>query len=177
MSISEKLKERIGVLVDDGRLSLLQPSSGGEMCRHMFVSKEVDDAIKWPFAENHDGFRQSEFRMALDAFVLGYELTVAEDPRNKPPYAMLARVDPVGDEIWDVRCIEPEPGIRCFGAFIGKDTFVALTWDYRENICGEIDWQREIEHCKLVWKNLFGTLARFEERNLNEYLSENFRAV
>ena len=90
---------------------------------------------------------------------------------------MLVRVDPVEDEIWDMRCIAPNPGIRCFGAFAGQDNFIALTWEYRENLLGASDWQREIEDCKATWTQFFGTLTPFKGESLDEYLSFNDRAV
>lgn len=88
---------------------------------------------------------------------------------------MLARVDPVQDEIWDIRCLAPN--IRCFGSFAGQDNFIALTWEYRENLHSAIDWQREIERCKTTRTEFFGTLTPFKGGSLDEYLSDNYRAV
>ena len=106
--------------------------------RTLFVSVEVNDVIHPPWAPNRNGYRQSQFRAFLDAFVAGDWISVAENPRKKPSNAFLARVEPAADEIWDIRCIDPKPGIRCFGAFAERDTFVALTWCYREDLIQRI---------------------------------------
>ena len=140
----------------------------------MFVSEEVNDDIQPPFSDHFDGIRHAEFRSTLDSFVLGHYLSVSEKPFQKPGTTMLARVHPVHDKIWDIRCTAPHPGIRCLGAFAGLDTFVALTWNYRENIDAG-DWSVEIERCKAEWKKLFGEIKRFKGENINEYLSDNFR--
>lgn len=173
MSINAVIKDQIGLLIKDGRLChlpLLVP--GEERVRTMFVSQEVGDDIWPPFGDHFDGIQLAEFREKLDSFVRGDHFTVAEDPYQKPSYAMLARVDPVEDEIWDIRCTAPNSGIRCFGAFAGLDHFVALTWNHRDNL----DWQGEIEGCKAAWTQLFGSLTPFKGGSLDDYIS-NYRAV
>lgn len=84
----------------------------------------------------------------------------------------MARVHPVSEEVWDFRCFDPKPGIRAFGHFAEKDTFVALTWDFRENV----DWAGEVSGCIEAWRALFGDLPPFKGTNLNDYLSHNFSA-
>ncbi len=115
--------------------------------------------------------RREELRVWLDAFSEGGEISVAEDPHKKPPDAMLARVDPVADEFWSIRITEPEDtsGIRALGAFAAKDTFVALTWDYREHI-GE-DFNDAVADAREAWRDLFGDEPPFSGENLDEYLS------
>ncbi len=85
----------------------------------MLVSREILDDVSPPFASNREGRRVAEFREYLDAFTEGAELSVAEHPHNKCNYAMMARVEPVADNIWDIRSTAPKPGIRALGAFIG----------------------------------------------------------
>ncbi len=178
MSISDEIKGRIGLLVDEERLFCLSPMLGGEqVVRTIFVSQEVNDCIHGPFEDNFDDMRFAEFRSVLDSFILGWLFTVAEKPYNKPGYTMLARVDPVGAEVWDIRCVAAGHGIRCFGSFAGKDTFIALTWNYRENLCSAVDWKYAIAECKTTWAGLFGTLKPFKGKNLDEYLTENYRTV
>ena len=145
--------------------------TGGETVRTMYVSAEVFNAVKDPFGEDADE-RLAEFRQTLDAFLEGNEISVAEDPYIKPSDAMLARVDPIAYEIWDIRSIAPHPGIRGLGGFWAKDTFVTLTWDYRENLEGE--WKSEIERCRAEWQSLFGTKAPFSGASLHDYLTNFF---
>jgi hypothetical protein len=151
-------------LIAEGRLFRL-PSlvTGDETARTMYVSAEILDSVTPPFAENRDGERLAEFRQTLDAFSEGGEFSVAEDPYSKPSDAMLARVDPVEANIWDIRSIAPSPGIRCLGGFASQDTFVALTWEYRENFDDGADkWTAEITRCRSIWRDLFGTCEPFK---------------
>jgi hypothetical protein len=140
----------------------------------MFVSGEIWHDVTPPFAENLSGMRLAEFREYLDAFTEGAELSVSENPHAKPSDAMLARVDPVADQFWDLRSVSPNPGIRSLGGFTDKDEFVALTWNYRENLDGQ--WSEEIDRCRAAWRGLFGTESPLCGRSLDDYLS-NYYAV
>lgn len=142
----------------------------------MFVSQDVIDAVQFPFPETWDGHRLSQFRETLDHFTLNGEIAVAEDPRRKPSWAYLARVEPESADLWDIRVIDPNPGIRAFGGFAEQDTFVALTWDYRENLESDKEWQSAIADCRIVWADLFLD-PPFRGASLNDYLSANYRAV
>ncbi len=144
--------------------------------REVFVSDEVHEVATPPWPENYEGLRRSGFRGELDAFTQGDEFSVAEDPFIKPGFAMLARVHPVSDEIWDIRSTDPNPGIRSLGAFGGKNLFLALTWDYRENFDIPGHWKAEIGRCKAKWNELFGPISRFKGASLDEYIS-NYYAV
>ncbi len=111
----------------------------------------------------------------LTGFVEGDYITVAEDPFNKDAAAIMARVAPPEDEIWDFRCLDPKPGIRALGSFADQDTFVALTWDYRENF--DNYWPEKVAECKAEWEHLFCNLPPFSGATLDAYISYNIRAV
>ena len=140
----------------------------------MFVSLEVAEIVIPPWPETWEGRRHSRLRGLLDSFIEGDYITVAEDPYDKDASAILARVDPVDQEVWDFRCLDPNPGIRAFGCFAEKDTFVALTYDYRETI---EDFAACVTDCRTEWSNLFGDLPPFKGNDLDDYLSYNFCAV
>ena len=178
MSIRAEIKERIRALCAADQLFDLPPELPGvPAIRTIFVSQEVNADIHPPWAENHDRWRHALFRATLDAFTTEQFISVAERPRKKEGYATLSRVAPVKDEVWDFRSIEPKPGIRCFGRFAGKDTFIALNWNYRENLEREADWIPEVERCREEWDRLFNPYPPFRGASLNEYLSGGFHAV
>jgi hypothetical protein len=127
--------------------------------------------VQHPFGDSFTEERRAYFRDALDAFTNHYRFSVAENPRNKATDAMLARVDPVAAEFWDIRAIEPPQGIRCFGAFADHNEFVAITWDFRENIA---DFNEAVSECITVWSSLFGSLTPHSGDSLNAYLSNYF---
>jgi hypothetical protein len=150
----------------------ISPSLEGEgIVRELVVSEEVLRAISSPWPLHREGERHASFRGFLDAFVNNEDISVSEEPFSKPWDTGLARVHPVEAEIWDLRSFEMLPGMRCFGAFGGKDFFIALTWNYREAIETKEDWEFEIDRCKDAWNSLFGATERFRGRSLNEYLS------
>lgn len=143
--------------------------TGAETVRTLFVSQEVLDGLAQPYPIDK-AHRLSEFREFLDAFLEGGRFSVAENPDLKPEYAMLARVHQVADEFWDFRVTAPKPGIRAFGAFAEFDTFVLLTWEYREQIC---NFDSEVERCKTEWREMFTSRPHHGD-HINEYLSNHF---
>lgn len=56
------------------------------------------------------------------------------------------------------------------GAFVEKDVFITLTWDFRENFDDE--WNEKIEACISEWKRLFGTILPFSGKSIEDYISE-----
>ena len=171
MSITDQIRERVKSHLDKELFYLPPLFKGDPTLREVFVSVEVRDAVTFPFRHNWEGLRCSKFRATLDALTRGDTLSVAERPFDKPSDTFLARVDPIGDEIWDIRSIAPNPGIRCLGGFGGKNFFIALTWDYHESLCNGDDWRAEIQRCKSEWNRLFGSIPRFMGASLDEYLS------
>lgn len=173
MSISGNMAVRLAQL-DGDRLVRLPPLVPAPPPRRtVWVSEDVFYDVQPPFEDHYDGTRLLQFRGALDAFTNHYKVSVAEDPRSKPWDAFLARVDPVSEEIWDIRSLEPPQGIRCFGAFASLNEFVALTWDYRENIS---DFNSAVRECAAEWNALFGDIRPHSGGSLDAYLT-NYHAV
>jgi hypothetical protein len=170
---------RAAINAHDGRsLFCLSPLIGGEESpRTVFVSQELRDIVTPPWPDSWEGRRHAGLRALLDAFTEGDSIAVAEDPHDKAARAILARVDPVDAEVWNFRCLDPRPGIRAFGHFSEPDTFIALTWDYRENLEDGEYWEAEVLRCQSAWRKLFGALPPHAGSSLNAYLSYNFWAV
>jgi hypothetical protein len=152
---------------------------GFETGRDMYVSPSILQVVTPPYAvDPKEACQLADFRSFLDGFSELCRLTVAEDPFVKPGYAMMARVAPVGYELFDLRITTPaedEPeSIRVFGGFADKNAFVALTWDYRENIGNNFD--AEVERCMSAWRELFGSTGPHHGATLDAYLT-HYRAV
>jgi hypothetical protein len=163
----------IGALIDAGKLFDFDPE--GETPRKLYLSEEVADGLFTQATEDQDGIRRARAQAVLEDFVDGGFLTVAEDPFDKDRKAIMARVDPVNLEIFDFRCLDPEPGIRVLGCFVDIDEFVALTWDYREEFDGR--WPEQVKRCSESWKEIFGSALPHKGAQLDAYLSYNFEAV
>src|SRR5258707_905617 len=74
--------------------------------RSLFVTREVRDAVTFPFPPEHRVLH-SEFRQTLDSFLEHGEMTVGLDPDTKSSDALMARVKPVEDEFFDFRITSP----------------------------------------------------------------------
>jgi hypothetical protein len=142
-----------------------------EVARTMYVSPGIEAALTPPFADTIEGQRMGEFRAWMESFILGGELTVAEDPDNKPRETMLARVHHVDDQFWAIRVTEPAetPGVRAFGAFSDLDEFVALTWENREII--DDQFNEEVDAAIDAWMDLFNSELPHRGNNIHEYLT------
>jgi len=167
------IQDEIARLATAERLFCLESLlTGNETIRTLWLSQEVWEAVTPPYPAD-EAVRLSEFREFLDGFLEGGRFSVAENPDLKPSDAMIARVHPVKNEFWDFRVTAPKPGIRAFGAFAAYDTFVLLTWEYRDDIP---DFDAEVDRCKHKWAELFNGVSPFKGNHINEYLS-NYWAV
>jgi hypothetical protein len=147
---------------------------GEEHPREVYVSQEVHDVVCGPWPPGREGDLHANLRGLLDSFTEGDFITVGQDPFNKAGYAILARVHPVSADVWDIRCLDPNPGIRAFGCFYEADSLVVLTWSERDLIT---DWAAEVQNCLAEWRKYCGNREPLRGRTINDYLSFNFRVV
>jgi hypothetical protein len=139
----------------------------GETPRVLLISERIRSDFMPPWPDTIEGERRAGARALLDAFSNGDFFTVGQDPHNKDPDAMMARVDPTGDEVFDFRSFDCRQGLRIFGCFIEKDEFIALTWDFRE----DVDWDNATAECMAEWRRLFGDLLPHSGDSIDDYLS------
>jgi hypothetical protein len=101
-------------------------------------------------------------------------ITVSEEPFSKPSDVMLARVSPVEADFWSMRITDPEEtaGMRVLGAFYGKDAFVALTAEFREDIH---DFGSEVGNAQEIWRDHFGTSLPHSGRCLDDYITNYYK--
>src|ERR1700730_10643348 len=138
MSIRDEIKARCS----EGRLFFLSPLiPSTQVVREMFISEEIIGVFEAPATSTQDGQRFASLRAYLDTFVAGIRISVADDPYKKPKWTFMARLDPRTDEVFDIRVRYPKKGIRVFGRFAYKDCFVALNWDFREELDDDKKWR------------------------------------
>ena len=171
MSIRDEINHRCG----EGRLFSLEPALPGiKLARTIFVSEDVNNALR-----RNDDIRFGMLRGQLDTLIGGGLISVAEDPYDKDKTAYIARLDPISDEAWQIRSIDPKPAIRVFGHFAETNVFVALTWRYRKELggFGSKEWKDEINRCKAKWRILFHPYKPHRGTDVSDYISSKYHLV
>lgn len=166
------IRVQIAQLVRNKELFCLDSQGWGpDTPRTLFLTADVLAAVTPPFPATPNGLH-AEFRQQLDAFLEMGLMSVGLNPKTKASDALMARVAPPEWEFFDFRITSPYPAIRAFGGFSEKDTFVMVTWQYRDVIDNMFD--AEVVRCKHEWEKLFGRTPPFSGKNLNDYLSNAF---
>lgn len=149
---------------------------GAAVKRVLIASEEVNRLITGPWEDEKEELRSGRLWADFDRYVEGRLISLSLDnPYRKSKSTYAARLDPVREDVWEIRSRDPKPGIRVFGRFADVDVFVALTWDYRENLGGPYskEFDRERERCKAEWRKLFNTYPTIFGSAVDEYISEN----
>jgi hypothetical protein len=173
MSIRDEINAHLGIK----RLFCLPPQFASAAVRTMIVAPDLYQNVQppsWP--NNKTGQRLGRLRADLDSFTVNDFIAIALFPRKKPQNTYLARIEPVVNEVWDIRSTDPKPGIRVLGRFSEQDTFIALIWDFHENLIGA-DWGKLGERCLQEWDNLFPNSPPFRGKQANDYLSSRYHVV
>ena len=162
--------EDVGALVKQGKLIERASSLLNIRARNLYVVPDLDAFTRPPFQDTLEGERYAAIAQYFDAFCELNMISVSQNPHQKPADTMLARVHPIEQEFWSMRIVAPEEtaGIRVFGAFCAKDSFVALAYEFREHID---DFDAEVAQANDLWNDHFGRTAPFSGNNLNDYLT------
>ncbi len=164
-SITEQIKERIAEL-HGKELFYLPQRYGGIGIRTLIVSNEVKHDVTPPYPETREGVWLETFRASLDQYSSGRRSTLGFHPTKKPPHSFMARTGhPTINDIWDIRSVGSDDGVRCFGGWGGHNLFVALTWEYRK----DLDFVAETKRARDEWDRLFPGLSPFAGKNPDDY--------
>ena len=167
------VQDEINVLVARGELFRLKPEYQLQQeYRAMYVSAQIHGLISGTNCrDEEDKFRWRSTRADLDWFVQGRVITVPVESRQGGDHFM-SQLQPPDDEVWDIRCRDPVPGIRVLGSFGDKDLFIALTWELRNPLgeFGSIAWQEATNRSKAEWQRLFRSIP-FRGRYPDAYIT------
>lgn len=156
MSIYDEIKNRC----DEGRLHRLTLELGAAEQRAIWVTPEINDLLFGPWWNKRQAARWGRIRNDLETFIVGGLVTVPQEGRRPRSHTMMARlVRPSSPEVWEIRCLAPEPSIRIFGRFVAQDHFVATRW-WRRSWLGPFKhraWRAASIHCTTDWRNLLPT--------------------
>ena len=140
--------------------------------RVIYVTLALKNLLDGPWVGDEWEIRWSRAKQQLDDFMDGLprdRIFVRSAPRKKSA-CFMSLLDPENDEIWEIRCRDPKPGLRIFGSFIRQDVFVALTAAPHECLSSEGDWDRAIQQYKQEWNKYFSSAA-FSGAYPNDYLT------
>jgi hypothetical protein len=176
MPIRELWKKRVqdGELV---KLSFLIP--GPAEGRTVLLSPEIDALISGPWEDGEMRNRCYRLRVDLENILSGAGLTYCDIPREAKEKHQIGRLDPVEDNIFDIRSVEPSPGLRIIFHFVEKDVLVLHTcrprsinvaWLTTLPIISEKLWRRAISYSKDQWSVLF-PLHEPPGDSIHDYLS------
>ena len=154
--------------------------SSEPMNRSLYASPDVYRLVAGPWSDTEEEYRCGKLWADFDRFVEGRIVPLALDsPYSKPKDTYLSRMDPAGDEVWEIRSRAPKPAIRVFGRFAYRDCFVTLTWRLRRELGGpgSQEFRKEIRNCLAAWRRLFPSYDALRGNTCSEYISEKFIPV
>ncbi len=151
-------------------------------CASYFVFKSVEKSMC--LKKSIQGFwvrgmtKPDEYRCGrayadLLAFIYRNPIVVARNPRQGGS-SYTSRLMPPRDEVWDIRCVDPEPGIRVLGRFAEKDVFIGLTWEIRLRLkhFDSREWRDAILRCGTLWRQLFPAYPPLMGDYFADYISD-----
>ena len=162
-----------------GSLFLFSPCDpGARNVRPIYLSGEIKILVDGPWETTEDEERAGALRADLEAFASGGLIGIARKP-YRAKNALLAQLDPVSNEVWEIRSRSPSPGIRVFGRFSKTDVFIALEIESRDALGGPKDktWRDEIIRCKAHWTRLFPSYEPHSGDTVDDYISGNYFLV
>lgn len=166
--------DQVNILCEQGRLLRLRPwLPGAAERRELYVTPEFHQLLIGPsWIDEDQEIRWGRLRQDLDKFTQGRLLTVRRQGKRKGDAYMLRLHDPA-HEVWEIRSVDPDPGVRVFGRFALKDVFIALLWADRPALgaWGDPMWGDAIVQCKTDWRNLFYSFPPMIGSYPHDYLS------
>lgn len=153
MSIEDEVNRRC----TDGWLEKLTTDyPEGPITRSIYMTPHVGAKVLGPWGTKFEAGRWGIVRADLENFIFGELLTVPPEGEWEKT-ARLARLTSPPEEVWEIRCCDPKPGVRIFGRFATRNTFIALLWEYRETLGDRKDpaWFAIMKQCVLYWSRLF----------------------
>lgn len=167
-------------LVAKGELFKLAPFDGDPSRRTVLMSQEVNDLVSGEWEEGGEGNRRARLLATLQNIVAGRRLVVCMKP-FKARVAILGRLTPIEESIWDIRC-QDRPALRVFCRFLEKDVLFAIECRPRSIKVDWLDWlplgdryskewKRAIASTKRQWAMHFPAAQFVSGDNLDDYLS------
>jgi hypothetical protein len=161
MSTRELLKKRL----QEGELVKLGFSIPGPPERRtVLMSPEINMLMSGPWKDVVMRDRCYSLRAELENILTGSPLTYCDIPREAKDKHQISRLDPAEDNIFDIRSVDPPPGLRIIFHFAERDVLVLHTcsprsvrvsWSARVPLINDKVWRRAISESMARWSILF----------------------
>ncbi len=150
------IRDEIEMLHEAGILIEFVPIFLVRRRRQVFLFKDLACMVEGPWPTKADAFRWGYVRADLEHLIQDAWIVVPENPR-RGGVALMSLLVPPEDAVWDIRCRDPQPGIRILGCFALKDVFIGLTWEYRLPLKDfeSSEWRDAISGAKRRWNLCF----------------------
>ena len=150
------------------------PVRPGAHVRVIYVEDQLLQEITNPDPAD---FRMGLLWSDLDFFSLGGRVTAGYGPEATCRMKLL---NPLADQVWEIRSKDPEPQVRVFGRFCGPDEFVATHAIYRDHLgdprFGKFEgnhWPQEIQRCHHLWNQILQGHPPHSGATINDYITSN----
>jgi hypothetical protein len=150
--------------------------------RVVLLSPELNTLISGPWPHNSAAERCARLRADLENILAGNPLVVCWQPYKAGRHHQIGRLEPIEDNIFDIRSIDPSPGLRVLFHFAEKDVLVlhvcnprslGVSWLSRLPLGGRSSkaWRRAIAESKERWSILFPKYEPHKGDTIDDYLS------
>ena len=167
------IQEHIRTCLDHGRLHVHRPlDPGAAHLRIVLLTPELREEIDAKLLDEHAGNRTVPSLADLDRFIGGDPITIG-DRRHK--HAFLKRLDPQGDQVWELRSIDPKPSVRalrdvCSYRHSRPDPYASA------NRTGRLQaraFKEEIRRTRQIWQGIFAPYSPLASDKVTEYVKDN----
>lgn len=167
------MQEMLDSAQEDGALHFWEPLLPGAHIRMLYVANDLYHEV---LGGQRDGYRMGSLVRDFDRFCSGSQITVGT---GRESTCFMKPLEPVDDEVWELRCRDPQPQVRVFGRFALPDIFVATNALYRDEL-GDISqtkwegnsWPAEILRCKRKWATILPALPPYSGGSIHAYITQ-----
>lgn len=163
------------------KLDFLIP--GRSEVRTVLLSPELHGLVYGPWENSPMGERCARLRAELENLLAGEPVTVCWTPGKARSDHQIARLDPAEDDLFDLRSVDPSPGLRVLFHFAAKDVIVTHLCSPRSVKVSWLDrvplldrkskaWRNAIKESKATWSILFPGHAPHSGIKVDDYISD-----
>ena len=150
--------------------------------RVVLLSPELNALVSEPWVDSLKAERCARLRADLENILAGERLVVCWEPFKAGKRHQIGRLDPVQDDIFDIRSMDPSPGLRVLFHFAEKDVLVLhvcnprsvkVSWLSRLPL-GEGSskaWRKATAESRTRWTTLFPRYEPHHGDDIHDYLS------